>query len=408
LRTVIVSDLHVGSRQRLDLVRRPEVRERLLEAVAGADQLVLLGDALELRDLPLARVLRLAQPLLGALGSALRGGRIVLVPGNHDHQLAAGVLDGAGSLGLGRQGPARGGAAGAVARLLDHPDVVVSYPGFWIRPDVWATHGHYMDAHTAAATLECMTSALMQGVRLRRRAPRSAEDYELALVPLYRALYALAQRPRLTAATSAAKRLLRVLERRARAPQPPASQPMAQQPTAPQSDAPQPAAPQTAAPRPTAPQTATAPPPAATAQLSDAQRPAAPQPAAPQPAAPRLDPAAGQDGARVADVMALLGGATVRAGRAAGETRRAGAGPMIEVLRTLGVDAAHVVFGHTHRAFQVAPAGGSRSLLTSTGSWVLERGRDELDEAHLPGVVTVVGAEGPPRIERVLDARLLA
>ncbi|MDX6719710.1 MAG: hypothetical protein QOJ63_1964 [Solirubrobacteraceae bacterium] len=342
MRTVIVSDLHVGSRQRLDLLRRPSIQGRLLEATSGADQLVLLGDTLELRDLPLARVLALAQPLLAALGSALRGGRIMLVPGNHDHQLAAPVLAGAGALGLGRQARAREGAAGAVAAALGHPDVVVSYPGFWIRPDVWATHGHYMDAHTAAATLECMTSALMQGVRLRRRAPCRAEDYELALAPLYRALYALAQRPRLTTAASAAKRLLRVLEQSARSP---------------------------------------------------------------GPATARLEP----DGARVADVMALLGGATARVGRAAGETRRAGTGPMREVLRTLGVDAPHVVFGHTHRAFQVAPsAGGSPSLLTSTGSWVLERTRDDLDEAHVPGVVTVVESDGPPRIERVLDAGQIA
>lgn len=343
LRTVIVSDLHVGSRQRLDLLRRPVVRERLLEAICGADELVLLGDTLELRDLPLPRVLGLARPLLGALGTALRGGRIVLVPGNHDHQLAAGVLDGATSLGLGRQAPARGGAAGAVAAALGHPDVVVSYPGFWIRPDVWATHGHYMDAHTAAATLECMTTALMQGVPLRRRAPRSAEDYELALAPLYRALYALAQRPRLTAAASAAKRLLRVLERRAHAPS------------------------------------------SATAQRTHA------------------------DGAaRAATVMALLGGSTPRAGPAAGETRRAGIAPMIEVLRALGVDAEHVVFGHTHRAFEHVATSGSRSQLTSTGSWVLERGRYVLDEAHLPGVVTIVRSDGRPRLERVLDARQIA
>lgn len=106
--------------------------------------------------------------------------------------------------------------------------------------------------------------------------------------------------------------------------------------------------------------------------------------------------------------MALLGGATPRVGRAEGETRRAGLGPMIEVLRTLGVDASHVLFGHTHRAFQSPATGGSRSQLTSTGSWVLERGRDELDEAHLPGVVTVVGSVGPPGLERVLDARRLA
>lgn len=340
MRTVIVSDLHVGSRQRTDLLRRPAIARQLIEALSGADQLVLLGDALELRDLPLARVLQLAQPLLAGLGDALRGGRIVLVPGNHDHQLAAAVLRGTGALGLGREAPARDGLAGAVAAALDHPDVVVSYPGIWIRPDVWATHGHYMDAHTAAATLECISSAVMQGVRSKRRAPTGAEDYERALVPLYRALYAIAQRPRLTAGASAAKRLLRVLEQRARASE-----------------------------------------------------------------ATLAEPATGDASGRVAGAMALLGGAA-RVGGAHGESRRAGIGPMEEVLRALQVDAAHVLFGHTHRNAQVAPTTARRSHLTNTGSWVLESGRRDLDDAHLPGVITVVDSAGPPRVERVLQKQV--
>jgi UDP-2,3-diacylglucosamine pyrophosphatase LpxH len=341
LRHVIVSDLHVGSRQRRDLLRSPAIRDRLLDAIAGADQLVLLGDVLELRDLPVGRVLELARPLLNALGSALRGGRIVLVPGNHDHQLAAPALRAAGPLGLERQAPAATGAAGAVAAALGHADVLISYPGFWIRPDVWATHGHYMDAHTAAATLECLSSSLLQGTRLRRRPACSAEDYERVLDPLYRALYALAQRPRLTHAADASKRLLRLVERRLQAPR--------------------------------------------------------------GPAAPGL--ASEIDGARTAGVMALLGGATARAGRSEGELRRPGIGPMREVLRALGVDAPHVVFGHTHRAMQSAAVHGGISHLTSTGSWVVESGGGSLDESHLPGVITVVGSHGPPRIERVLDAR---
>jgi len=316
---------------------RPAIRERLLDAITGADELVLLGDALELRDLPLARVLLRAEPLLSALGAALRGGRIVLVAGNHDHQLAAPVLRGCGALGLGRAAPARGGAAGAVAAGLGHADVVVSYPGYWIRPDVWATHGHYMDVHTAAATFECVAAAAMQGVRLNRQAPGCAEDYERALVPLYRLFYAIAQRPRMTTAAGAAKRLLRVLERRTTA-----------------------------------------------AQSTTTTTP---------------------DGARVAGLMARLGGPTARTGRWQGETRRPGIGPMIEVLRTLGVDAAHVVFGHTHHALQVAAPSATRSQLTSTGSWVLEAGRGALDAGHLPGVVTIVDGDGPPRVERILEDR---
>ncbi len=336
MRTVIISDLHLGSRQRLDLLRTPAIADRLIDALSGADQLVLLGDALELRDLPLARVLRLAEPLLARLGAALRGGRIVLVAGNHDHQLAAGVLSGPAPLGLGRERAARSGVAGAVAVALGHREVVVSYPGVWIRPDVWATHGHYMDAHTAAMTLECVSSAVLQGLCARRRPPRDAEDYERALVPLYRALFAIAQRPRLTEAASAAKRLLRLLEQRERA--------------------------------------------ARSAMAG--------------PTGPRGGPVAG--------AMALFGGAT-RVASGEGETRRAGIGPMAEVLRTLAVDADHVVFGHTHRAVQVAPTAACRAQLTNTGNWVLENGRHELDEAHLPGVMTVVESEGAPRLEWVLD-----
>ena len=32
--------------------------------------------------------------------------------------------------------------------------VTVAYPGLWIRPDVYATHGHYLDCHLTVPTLE--------------------------------------------------------------------------------------------------------------------------------------------------------------------------------------------------------------------------------------------------------------
>jgi metallophosphoesterase superfamily enzyme len=44
VRTLVVSDLHVGSEKAVDLLRRPELREPLLEALRDADRLVILGD----------------------------------------------------------------------------------------------------------------------------------------------------------------------------------------------------------------------------------------------------------------------------------------------------------------------------------------------------------------------------
>ncbi len=50
VRTLILSDLHLGSGGDIDLLRRPELRETLWVEVEGVDEVVLLGDAVELRD----------------------------------------------------------------------------------------------------------------------------------------------------------------------------------------------------------------------------------------------------------------------------------------------------------------------------------------------------------------------
>ena len=50
--TAIVSDLHLGMKAGTDIALRPPVRERLAQALEGADRIVLLGDLLELRERP--------------------------------------------------------------------------------------------------------------------------------------------------------------------------------------------------------------------------------------------------------------------------------------------------------------------------------------------------------------------
>ncbi len=93
MRTAIVSDLHLGGASGEDLGRDPAIRRTLLDEIPAADRLVLLGDVLELRELPLARVLESVQPFFEELGEAMAGRRVVLVPGNHDHRLAEPLLE---------------------------------------------------------------------------------------------------------------------------------------------------------------------------------------------------------------------------------------------------------------------------------------------------------------------------
>src|SRR2546423_1192409 len=93
MKTAVVSDLHLGCRSHTWLLSQADARETLARALEGADRLVVLGDLLELRDSPLSEALEEAAPALEAIGRAMAGREIVIVPGNHDHQLAGPLLD---------------------------------------------------------------------------------------------------------------------------------------------------------------------------------------------------------------------------------------------------------------------------------------------------------------------------
>ena len=196
MRTAIVSDLHLGAGTGEDLVSDPAIRTVLLERIAAADRLVLLGDVLELRDFPLARVLDLTQPFFAELGEAMAGRRIVLVPGNHDHRLAEPLLEelslGGSSLGLEHRGLPTGEALSRISSWLGEAELSVAYPGVWLRDDVYATHGHYMDCHMTLPRLECVAAAAV--MRRGRRPPEAAApgDYERVLRPLYGFAFGLA------------------------------------------------------------------------------------------------------------------------------------------------------------------------------------------------------------------------
>ena len=113
MRTAIVSDLHLGAASGEDVLRDPAVRRLLLEEIAGADRVVLLGDVVELRDLALGVALDSARPFFEELGEALGEREVTIVPGNHDHRLAEPLLD---RLSLERRRAARARAARRRAR----------------------------------------------------------------------------------------------------------------------------------------------------------------------------------------------------------------------------------------------------------------------------------------------------
>jgi hypothetical protein len=204
MRTLVVSDLHLGSTRDADLVRRPDLRAPLLEEVARHDRLVILGDFLELREAPQRDAAAIAAPVLADLGRVLGpDGELVIVAGNHDHGLVAGWIDGRlqteppGFLGLEQRIAPReaGRLAGRLAELAAPARVSVAYPGMWLRDDVYAIHGHYSDLHTTVPTFERIAAGAMARwiVHLPEDAA-TADGYESALAPLYAWMHTLVQR----------------------------------------------------------------------------------------------------------------------------------------------------------------------------------------------------------------------
>jgi UDP-2,3-diacylglucosamine pyrophosphatase LpxH len=211
----VISDLHLGTRTRADSLSRQDVRARLLETLADADHVVLLGDSIELRDDALPVALERARPFFEALGEAVADRRVTIVPGNHDHRLTAGSLRNAPPLGLEQRFEiGRGDVLEPVARWMSAACVELAYPGLWLRPDVYATHGHYLDCHSDVRTFECRARAVSERLlRVPRGGYRTPGDYESVLAPLYRLIHWSVQAPGARPAAHAAKRLVRRWER---------------------------------------------------------------------------------------------------------------------------------------------------------------------------------------------------
>jgi predicted phosphodiesterase len=334
VRTLVISDLHLGMRSGHDVLHRGAALEALRSALRDADRLVLLGDTVELYEAPRLRALRAARPVLQAIGAAAPDGGIVLVPGNHD-----GVLIRNWVRARRRErrpiGTADAVPAGA-GRLLEYvveslrpARVEVRYPGVWLAGGVWATHGHYVDRHLVTAVPRPLARGRLAPLP---EPPLRPEDYErgrrVPIDPARDVVHAVTPLE-LRVAYGALRRM--------------------------------------------------------------------------------------GTGAFAA-ICAMPGVAAFPAVAAWGldrEFRRAGLRAMAEVVRRLGVEADHVVFGHLHR---LGPRGGDDLAmwrpqpggprLWNTGTWVREPGLltgSEPPHPYWPGGAVWIEDDAPPRAVGLLD-----
>jgi hypothetical protein len=355
VRTLVISDLHLGARSDVDVLRRPAAQNALLAALDGVERLVILGDLLELRHGPMYDALEAARPVLKAIGEALGpDGEVVLVPGNHDFRLISPWLEwrsrnGPEPLGLQeRAGPKASTGTRAIARMVQPASLDVVYPGIWLDDGIYATHGHYVDRHVTVPSFERLGAGVL-GRLLGAPADDATapDDYEVALAPMYALLDAIAQRVGDGRAAAPGNVSARAWQRLS----------------------------------------------------SDGKRDAW-----------RARAVAGAFPVAIA-ALNKAGIGPLKADLSGAELRRANLRAMGDVIERLGIDARHVVFGHTHRsgphpdddAGDWRVAGGVQ--LTNTGCWVYES--MYLDRRwgspYWPGGAVELESGGDPRFARLLD-----
>jgi hypothetical protein len=325
---------------------------------------VLLGDVLELRHGPPRKALARAIPVVERLGRALGEGELIVVAGNHDHALVEpwvatqALAEPPAALGLEHLIGAEEASPmlAMLARRAAPAQLRAAYPGLWLRGDVYATHGHYLDCHITVPTLERLAISL--AARVLGRPPAaiaSVEDYEAVEGPVLALAEALA---RYETAGSALNGTTTARAWRALAGDSAGSP----------------------------------------ASVSRALRKAI---------------LTGGFGLAVA-ALNQAGMGPYRADVSGAELRRAGLEAIGQVAARLGLGEVDLIFGHTHRAGPLAgddlaewttPTG---TRLANCGCWTFGeflRDSGSSENPYWPGSCIVVEQQGPPRLERLLADR---
>ena len=359
MRTLVISDLHLGTKAQVDLLRRTDVREQLLAALQDIDRLVILGDVMELRDGPLQATVERVTPFFNDIGKALGPDKeVLLLAGNHDHGMMAGWIDlrlqteQAGFLGLEHRIEPKtiDGFAMRLAESVQPTRLGFAYPGVWLRDDVYAFHGHYADVHITLPTFERLgAAALAHWATEFPQDLAKPDDYEAVLSPLYALIHTLAQRAQHGLASSGASMSARVW----------------------------------------------------VALAGEGRR-----------RRPLRAAGYGLGFAAAVGVINALGLGPVSTRLSGTELRRSGLRSTEEVLRRLELNPAHVVFGHTHRSGpwpdddinEWTTSAGTR--LINTGSWVYQpHFVDGMSKrsAYWPGTAVLIEGDKPPRLLSLLS-----
>jgi hypothetical protein len=357
----------------------------LIEALVDVDRLVLLGDVLELRHGPRRDALAVARPFFEELGRSFADREIVVVAGNHDHALVESWLRGRDEsphpepLELEQRFSAQEASSmlATLASWCAPARMSVAYPGLWLREDVYATHGHYLDCHLTIPTMERLGIGMTaRALRRQTDAFATVGDYEAVTAPVFAWIDAVARQAR-TGSTLNGESTVRMWRAlggdrdtgvRARAK----SNGLGGRDAAASTGV------------------------AGLAALGPALRRRA------------------IAGAFPVAVAALnrMGLGSFQADISAPELRRAGLHAIGEVASRLGLGDAHVIFGHTHRggprptddAVEWRGPGGAKLL--NTGCWTYDayflRGGPG-ESPYWPGGAVLVDEDGPPVLRRLLD-----
>jgi hypothetical protein len=369
-RTLVVSDLHLGAGSGADVLRRAGPRSALIGALEGIDRLVLLGDVLELRHGPRRDALAAARAFFEELGRAFAEREIVVVPGNHDHALVEAWArcreEAPESIPLGSEQRFTAEEASSMLTTLASwarpARLGAAYPGLWLRPDVYATHGHYLDCHLSIPTMERLGIGMTARVQGRAAdAFATVADYEAVTAPVFAWIDAVARQAPTGStlngqSTVRAWRAIAGKGRNGRA--------------------------------------------GANGSGFDLR-------------------ARALAGAFPFAVAALnrAGIGSFQADISTNELRRAGLRAMGEVAARLALGDAHVIFGHTHRAgplpgdIEAEWLGPAGARLLNAGCWTFDSYfvTDEPGESpYWPGGSVLVEDTGPPLLRRLLNDRTAA
>jgi hypothetical protein len=376
VRTLVISDLHLGSGSCADLLRSESLRGPLLQALSTAERVVLLGDVLELRHGPARVAMATARPFFEDVGRALGRGEVVICPGNHDYALVAswlarrGELERPAALGVAQRLPAADAstALATIAEWMSPASVTLAYPGLWLREDVYATHGHYLDCHVTIPTLERLGIGAMSRV-LSRPAESlcCADDYEMVSGPLFAWIDAVARQGPTGPALNGS---ITVRAWHALGGEDSTHSALARDDS----------------------------------RTIVRDRLASMLPLLRRRALMHAFPL-------VVRALNRAGMGPLKADISGHELRRAGLCAIGEVAARLGLGDAYVIFGHTHRAGPLPGDEGAEwhgrlgAKLVNTGCWTYERAflaGAGPKHPYWPGGCVIVEETGPPRVERLL------